>query len=123
MAYSEELAARIREVLGARAPFAEIKMFGGLCFTVNGNMALGVVGDELMARVGADAHDAALANPGARVMDFTDRPMKGFVFVEADAIKTKRALDAWTAMVLAYIEALPPKKAKAPKKKKPVARR
>lgn len=117
MAYDEELAARVREVLGARERFDEVSMFGGVCFMVRGNMAVGVAGEELMARVGSDQHEAALAKPGARPMDFTHRPMKGFVFVGGPGIRTKRAIESWVDMALAYAGNLPPKtrKKKAPK--------
>ncbi len=79
MAYDEGLAQRIREALDDRPGIAERKMFGGLCFTLNGNMACGVTGDELMVRVGPDKHAEALERPHARKMDFTGRPMKGLV--------------------------------------------
>lgn len=109
MSYDEELAERVREVLDDRAAFGEIKMFGGLCFTVNGNMALGVVNDDLMVRVGPDGHDAAMAKTGAREMDFTHRPMKGFLFVGPSGTKTKRSLQTWASMALAFVEPMPPK--------------
>ena len=116
MAYSEELADRVREVLDEQVPFSELKMFGGLCFTVNGNMTLGVVKDDLMVRVGADAHEQAMAKPGARPMDFAKKPMAGFVFVDASGTKTKAALRQWAKMALAFNETLPPKAAKPAKR-------
>jgi len=115
MAYDEDLASRIRASLGARTTFDEIKMFGGLCFTVNGDMALGVVKDELMVRVGAPANAHALSKPGARPMEFTGKPMEGFVFVGGQGIGTKRALGAWTTIALTFNATLPPK-AKKPKR-------
>lgn len=123
MAYDEQLADRVREVLGPRAPFTEIKMFGGLCFTVRGNMVVGVVDDELMARVGPDVHDQALARPGARPMDFTKKPMRGFLFVGGPGISTDRRLASWVDRCLAYTETLPPKKPRKPKPRKPMTRR
>ncbi len=73
MAYDEELAERVRAALGSVKGVTEIKMFGGLCYTVGGNMAVGVTGEDLMVRMDPDAADAALAEPGARPMDFTGR--------------------------------------------------
>ena len=77
MAYDEELAERIRAALGDRADVSERKMFGGLSFMLRGNMCCGVDKTNLMVRVGSEAYDEALAQPGARLMDFTGRPMKG----------------------------------------------
>src|SRR5437867_1908552 len=109
MAYDEVLANRVREVLSERTRFDEIKMFGGICFMVNGNMTLGVVKDDLMVRVGPDAHAAALKKPGARIMDFAKRPMVGFIYVDASGMKTKKALGAWADSALAFNASLPPK--------------
>ena len=77
MAYDEGLAERIRDTLSDLNDTTEMKMFGGLAFLLNGNMAVGIVKDDLMVRVGAEAHDDLLALPGARPMDFSGRPMKG----------------------------------------------
>ncbi len=74
MAYDEGLAQRIRKALDDRPGIAERKMFGGLCFGLNGNMACGVTGDELMVRVGPDGHADALKRPHACKRDFTGRP-------------------------------------------------
>ena len=87
MAYDEGLAQRVREALSDRRGLSEKKMFGGLCFLVNGNMACGIVRDELMVRIGPAAYDHALAEPEAREMDFTGRALKGFVYVESDALQ------------------------------------
>jgi|GEM_PF-5100992 len=87
MAYDEGLAYRIREVFAdhpAGPAVTEKKMFGGIAFLVSGNMAVGVVGEELMVRVGPDAYQATLELPHARQMDFTGKPMKGFVYVGAE---------------------------------------
>lgn len=121
MAYDSELAERVRHALGARTPFTEIKMFGGLCFTVKGNMAVGVVKDDLMVRVGADQHDAAVALPGARPMDFAGKPMKGFVYAGPEATDTDEDLQAWVDRAYAYVGPMPPKKSK-PKKARPPSR-
>lgn len=81
MAYDEGLAQRVREVLAGRQDLSERKMFGGLCFMLGGNMCAGVIGDELMLRVGPDAWADVLARPHAREMDFTGRTSRGMVYV------------------------------------------
>ena len=95
MAYDEGLAQRIRELLDERPGLGEKKMFGGVAFLVGGNMAVGIVKDELMVRVGPQAHDAALAEPHVRPMDFTRRPMKGFVFVAPAGFEDDADLSRW----------------------------
>ncbi len=95
MAYDEKLADRIREVLERRRGISEKKMFGGLSFLVNGHMACGIIGDELMVRVGPEAYDAALKKAGAREMDFTGRPMKGMVYVRPSGFRSTPSLKAW----------------------------
>jgi TfoX/Sxy family transcriptional regulator of competence genes len=109
MAYDEGLAERIRGLLEDRAPGAEKRMFGGLAFLVRGHMAVGLSGDDLMVRVGPDAHDDALRRPGARPMDFTGRPMRGYVFVTADALESDRDLGGWIDRAVAFVSSLPPK--------------
>lgn len=111
MAYDETLAERIREALAGER-LDEIKMMGGLCFMVGGHMALGIVGDELMVRVGPEGYERALGRVHAREMDFTGRSMKGFVFVAPAGIKTKRSLASWVAPAAAFAKSLPPKRAK-----------
>lgn len=113
MAYSEELADRIRDALGDREELRELKMFGGLGFMLNGNMLVGVIGDELMARVGADSEDEALEQPHTRPMDFTGRPMTGFVMVGACAVTTIDEIRPWVERAEAYVSTLPPKKTSA----------
>jgi TfoX/Sxy family transcriptional regulator of competence genes len=112
MAFDEDLAARTRAALGDVRGVTEIRMFGGLCFTVHGNMAVGVTGDDLMVRLPSDGGEAALAQPGVRPMDFTGKPMKGFVFVSADHLKTERMLRSWVDRGVAFASSLPPKKRK-----------
>lgn len=81
MPCDEQLVARVRAALQHTRGIAELRMFGGVCFTLNGNMACGVVSTDLMVRVGPDKYDAALKQPHVREMDFTGRAMKGYVFV------------------------------------------
>ncbi|MBT2398303.1 TfoX/Sxy family protein [Streptomyces sp. ISL-100] len=109
MAFDEGLAERIRERLGADPLIAEKRMFGGLAFLRQGNMAVGVIGDELMVRVGPEHTDAALARPGARVFDFTGRPMRGWVVVAANVLTKDAELDAWIREGHAFAAGLPPK--------------
>ncbi len=118
MAYDEELAERVRAALGPVAGVTEIKMFGGLCFTVGGNMAVGVMGDDLMVRLSPEDGVEALSEPGARPMDFTGRPMHGFLYVGPAGQETDRSLHDWVERGVDYAASLPPKKPKDPKPKK-----
>lgn len=108
MAYDDALAERIRERLRHRFGLDEKRMFGCLVFFLAGNMLVGVTGDDLMARVGRDNADAALARPGARVFDFTGRAMRGWVVVTGDELDDA-ALDGWIDDAVAYVSTLPPK--------------
>ncbi len=112
MAYNEALANRIREALARERGVDEIKMMGGLCFMIGGHMALGIVGEELVIRVGPDGYERALGREHTRKMDFTGRSMKGFVFVEPAGIRTKRSLASWVAPAAAFAKSLPPRPAK-----------
>ncbi|MDH6493094.1 TfoX/Sxy family protein [Streptomyces sp. SAI-127] len=109
MAYDEGLAERIRQYLGADPGVTEKRMFGGIAFLYQGNMAVGVTGEDLMVRVGPDAADAALARPGARVFDMTGRPMRGWVVVTGSAVTEDEALSAWIDAGSAFAASLPPK--------------
>lgn len=109
MAYDERLAERVREALKRRRGVSEKKMFGGLAFLVNGHMACGVQGDDLMVRVGPDAYDSALKKAGARPMDFTGRPLKGMIYVGPRGHRRAPSLQAWVERGLSYVRSLPPK--------------
>jgi TfoX/Sxy family transcriptional regulator of competence genes len=111
MAYDEGLAGRVRDGLETRVSFREIKMFGGLCFLVNGNMACGITADRLMVRVGKEQYKETLMRPFVRPMTFTGRPMRGIVYVEPQGIETETALHEWLDLALAYALSLPPKEA------------
>lgn len=116
MAYDDHLADRIRSALGDRTDVSERKMFGGLAFLVSGHMCVGIVGDDLMVRVGKDAFEKAVSAPDARPMDFTGRPSTGMVYVAPAGVKTGAALRKWIDKGLAYTAALPPRgTAPAPK--------
>lgn len=108
MAYDEALAVRIREALSREKAVAEIKMFGGLCFTLRGNMCCGIVGEELMVRMEPGAQEQALKEPHTRPMDFTGRPMKGFLFVGPPGLRGA-GLKKWLKRCLARARSLPPK--------------
>jgi TfoX/Sxy family transcriptional regulator of competence genes len=95
MAYDERLAQRIRSALRGRDDVVEKKMFGGLTFMIAARMAVGVVHDDLMVRVGPDGHDEALTESGTRPMDFTGRPMRGMVYVAPAAVATDHDLQRW----------------------------
>jgi TfoX/Sxy family transcriptional regulator of competence genes len=118
MAYDEALAQRIRVALEKRDGLSERKMFGGLCLMLYGNMFAGVINDELMLRVGPDKAVDLLARAGARPMDFTGRPMKGYLYVEPSVFATEDALADWLGHALGFVETLPPKGAAKPMKKK-----
>ena len=109
MAYSEELALRMRQCLGEQAGITERKMFGGLCFMACGNMLGGVMGDEAIVRVGPDGYEDALGLPHAREMDFTGRPMRGFVVVASDGVASDEGLEEWVQRGLKFALSLPPK--------------
>jgi TfoX/Sxy family transcriptional regulator of competence genes len=109
MAYDTVLAERIRADLASRPDVAERKMFGGIAFMVGGNMAVGVIGEDLMVRVGPDAHGAALAEPHARPMDFSGRPMVGYVYVAPPGVAGDDDLRAWVERGAAFAGTLPAK--------------
>jgi len=109
VAYDAVLAERIRRLVVKNSSVAELKMFGGLCFTSKGHMCFGVVGEELMVRVGPDAWSDSLERPFTREMDFTGRSMKGMVYVAAEGIDDDAALSAWLDRGLEFTATLPPK--------------
>lgn len=107
MAYDEGLAKRVRARLASRADVQEKRMFGGLTFMVRGKMCVGIVGEDLMVRVGADRHEELLREPHARPMDFTGRTPRGFLFVGAGGTRADEDLATWMDRALAYVESLP----------------
>jgi TfoX/Sxy family transcriptional regulator of competence genes len=109
MAYDEGVAQRLRESLADVSDLSEKKMFGGLSFLVAGNLCVGVMGDELIARVGPEAYPAAVARPGAHPFDFTKRPMAGWVMVRPEGFEDDAALDEWVGSSLQFARSLPPK--------------
>jgi len=114
MAYDEGLAERIRGLLDERSDVVEKQMFGGIAFMVRGHMSVGIVKDDLMVRVGADAHDELVRRPHARPMDFTRRPMKGFLYVAPEGIESDADLERWVGYGVAHATSLPAKKPRRP---------
>ena len=104
MAYDEGLAHRIRELLGGDSPIQERKMFGGLAFLLDGRMSFGIIKQELMVRVGPEMFEEAAARPHARPMDFTGRPMRGFVQVAPAGFEDDADLRSWIERGMAYSE-------------------
>lgn len=112
MAYDEKLANRIRESLMNLAHVEEKNMFGGVCFMVDGKMCIGVVKDEMMCRIDPKLDEIVLEKNGCRRMDFTGKPMKGYVFIAESGMKSKKEFEYWVDLCLAFN-----KEAKASKKK------
>jgi TfoX/Sxy family transcriptional regulator of competence genes len=109
MAYGEGLAERIREVLSDYPEIKEKKMFGGLAFMLHGNMACGLIKEDFMVRVGATKYDETLRNPHARKMEFTGKPMKGFIMIDAEGYEDDKALASWVKQGVNYARSLPAK--------------
>ena len=109
MAYDERTAQRVRDLLSEEYVVVEKRMFGGLAFMVNGHMCCGVVGEDVVVRVDPKEHQKALCQPHVRPMDFTGRPMKGFVYVSPQGHSTKANLKKWLRKGLTFISSLPAK--------------
>ncbi len=113
MAYSEILAERIRERFAALRNVSEKEMMGGLTFMYNDKMCVGIIKDELMCRIDPNLHDTEVEKNGCRTMDFTKRPMKGYIMIDDTGMKSKKDFDYWIDLALEYN-----KKAKSSKRKK-----
>jgi hypothetical protein len=111
VAYDEALAQRVREVLRNRRGITERKMFGGIAFMLRGHMFVGISGHSLMARVGPQNYEAALARAAVREMDFTGRPLRGYVFVAPQGLKSAAQLRHWVTLCADFVATLPPKAA------------
>jgi hypothetical protein len=116
MAYDEKLAERVRRAMAGRRRITERKMFGGLAFLSGGRMCCGVLNDDLVVRVGPQRHAVALSRPHVRPMDFTGKPLSGFVYVGSPGIKTGAALAKWLREATEYAATLPAGKG-GPKKR------
>jgi len=109
MAYDEGVAERIRDIFIDRDGVIEKKMFGGIAFMLRGHMCCGVINDTLMARVGPDQYPSALKKKHAREMDFTGKPMKGFVYVAPAGFETDQQLNEWVSLCERFVLTLPVK--------------
>jgi len=109
MGYDEALAGRIRKLLGTRTDVAEKKMFGGLCFMVNGAMCCGLTKTDFMVRVGPARYEEALAEPHTRPMDFTGRPLTGMVYVAPEGVRSAPALRRWVECGVTFVSSMPAK--------------
>jgi hypothetical protein len=112
MPFDENLANRIRRILKKMEGVSEKKMFGGLCFLVNGNMAMGVVNNDLMLRVGPDSYEKMFDLPHVRKMDFTGKSLKGFIYVGGEGTGAEKDLKGWVSIAVDYAKSLPPKEKK-----------
>jgi TfoX/Sxy family transcriptional regulator of competence genes len=111
MAYDEELAGRIRELVANEPGVTEKKMFGGLAFLVGGNMAVAASGQGgVMVRVDPDESDTLLASTNARLVEMRGRQMRGWMRVEPSDVRTKAQLANWVGVGVAYARSLPPKR-------------
>ena len=109
MAYNASVADRIRRCLGRRRALTERKMFGGISFLLGGRMCCGVIGDDLVIRVGPQGYQQAVGEPHARPMDFTGRPLRGFVYVAPAGYQSDKALMRWVQRAIAFVTTLPKK--------------
>jgi TfoX/Sxy family transcriptional regulator of competence genes len=113
MAYDENLADRIREKLAYLPVIEEKEMMGGLVFMVNDKMCIGVIKDEMMCRIDPEFHEIAVEITGCRTMDFTKRPMRGYVMIDDNGMRTPEKFEYWINLALGFNA-----KAKSSKKKK-----
>lgn len=109
MPYDSSLAERIRRILRRQPSVTGKEMFGGIGFMVQGNVACGVIGNELMVRVGPEGHESALKEPHVRPFDITGKPSKGWVMVRPGGLKTDADLQRWVKRGVAFALTLPPK--------------
>jgi len=116
MAYDEQLADRIREILVEQPVIEEKQMMGGVAFMVKGKMCVGVIKNEMMARIDPDIYEEALEKNGCRPMDFTHKPMKGWVFISPEGIDKVKDLEYWISLALEFNKKVPLSKKKKPGK-------
>ena len=109
MPYDETLARRVQRILARQPGVVEKKMFGGLAFMLNGNMAVGIHRDKLMVRVGPAGYEEALSRPNCYPTDITGRPMRGFVMVDPEGIDGDRQLADWVQRGVDFASSLPAK--------------
>ena len=122
MAYNEKMADRIREALEEIPNATEKNMFGGICFLVNSKMCIGVVKDEMMCRINPDRQEEALERNGCRIMDFTGRPMRGYIIVSDEGMKSNKDFMYWVDLCIDFNKLAKASK-KIPIKKKSTGKR
>ena len=110
MAFDQDLVERVRSALGGVPDLETRRMFGGITFMIGGHMACGVVGQELMLRLGPEAAEQALREPHVRPMDFTGRPSRGAIFVGASGLRNASDLERWISAAMAFVATLPPRR-------------
>lgn len=113
MAYNEKLSDRIREAMAHMPKVEEKQMFGGVCYMLNGKMCVGVVKNEMMCRIDPEIYEDVLKKKGCREMDFAGRPMKGYVYISEEGMRSKKDFEYWIGLCVEFN-----KKAKSSKKKK-----
>lgn len=109
MAYDEILADRVGALLKGKRSIIRKKMFGGLCFIVNGNMACGVEKNKLVVRIGPDSYEKFLKQKYVRKMDFTGKPLKGFIYVMPEGLRRSDSLAKWVDRGIQFAQSLPKK--------------
>jgi hypothetical protein len=109
MAYDEGLAQRVRDIMFDEDGLVEKKMFGGVGFMLNGNMACGVNKEDLIVRVGPEQYEQAVMHPNTRPFDITGRPMKGWVMISPAGVNADEDLQDWVAQGTNFARTLPPK--------------
>jgi hypothetical protein len=119
MAFDATLARRVRKHFDNRRDFVEKHMFGGVCFMIRGRMCCGIIDSSLMVRLDPDEADRVADEPHVRPMDFTGKPMRGYLFVDAEGIESPKTLKSWVDRCVTHIETMPVQK---PKPRKAAAR-
>ena len=113
MAFDEVLASRVRKILHERADLVEKHMFGGVCFMIRGRMVCGIIDDALMVRLDPAEADRFADDAHVRPMDFTGRPMRGYLFVDAEGLASPRSLTTWVERCVSHVETMPVKRTKS----------
>jgi TfoX/Sxy family transcriptional regulator of competence genes len=110
MAYNQELAQRITAALGPLPGLEAKKMFGGICYLLNGNMLCGVVDERMIVRLGKTDQAEAMTRPYTRPFDYTGKAMAGWLMVESAGLESEEDMADWVQVCLDYVRTLPPKK-------------
>jgi hypothetical protein len=119
VAFDEQLAERLRRSLAGRGRIEEVRAFGGVMFMLDDKMCVGVSKDRMMVRVDPAKHDALVQRKGATVMDFTHRPMRGFLFIRPEGLSGRKSVDFWVGESVSYVRTVPVKRKKGKARKAP----